>query len=131
MRIPFVTLAVIVLALPATSCSKLLPELTSPTSVVAPPQTGESFCAQLPTIGTGRLFFCGSSQSNLQLLPNNLGGYCMAAAANNLGLVGYSAVTFAGGTDLVRSMAEATDMCNNLNVGGLRQCGSIVRCTRQ
>jgi hypothetical protein len=54
----------------------------------------------------------------------------MSAAANNLGLVGYSAVTFSGGTDLVRTMADATDMCNNLNIG-TRQCGSIVRCTRQ
>lgn len=111
-------------------CSSLINDikdgLTSPTKA----QTGEEYCGTLPQVN-GKLFFCGSPQGNLQNVPSPNQGYCMAAAApGSLGLVGYSATTFAGGADLVRSMADATDMCNNLNFGNLRQCGSIIRCTR-
>lgn len=113
--------------LASNGCSKLLDGLTTPTPKA---QTGEEFCATLPSIGTGKFFFCGTVQGNLQSVPAPNQGFCMAAAANNLGLVGYSAVTFNGGADAVRSMADATDTCNSLNVGGLRQCGSIIRCTR-
>jgi hypothetical protein len=107
------------------SLSNAISNLTSPTKT----QTGEEYCGTLPQVN-GKLFFCGTVQGNLQNVPSPNQGYCMAAAANGLGLVGYSATTFAGGADLVRSMADATDICNSLNVGNLRQCGSIIRCTR-
>jgi hypothetical protein len=112
--------------LASNGCSNLLEDLTAPTVKA---QTGEEFCATLPRVN-GNMFFCGTVQGNLQSVPAPNQGYCMSAAANNLGLVGYSATTFAGGADVVRSMGDATDMCNNLNFGGLRQCGSIIRCTR-
>lgn len=121
------SLMTVVLA--ASGCSSLsnaINSLTSPTKT----QTGEEYCGTLPQVN-GKLFFCGTVQGNLQTVPSPNQGYCMAAAAaGTLGLVGYSATTFSGGADLVKSMADATDVCNGLNVGGLRQCGSIIRCTR-
>lgn len=105
-------------------CSKLLDKLVAPET-----QTGEAFCGTLPRVN-GALFFCGTVQGNLQSVPAPNQGYCMAAAANNLGLVGYSATTFNGGADAVRNQADATETCNLLNVGGNRQCGSVIRCTR-
>jgi hypothetical protein len=123
--------ALLAAALLATSgCSALIDDikdrLTAPTAT----QTGEQYCGTLPQVN-GKLFFCGTVQANLQNVPSPNQGYCMSAASpNSLGLVGYSAVTFAGGADLVRSMIDATDTCNNLNVGTLRQCGSVIRCTR-
>jgi len=108
-------------------CSDLFNSLAAPTPAV---QTGEQFCGTLPQVN-GKLFFCGTVQGNLQTVPSPNQGYCMAAEeAGRLGLVGYSATTFSGGADLVKSMADATDMCNLLNSGGTRQCGSIIRCTR-
>jgi hypothetical protein len=95
------------------------------------PQTAEAFCSSLPNIGFGNLFYCASSQTNLQTgLPNGWLGYCITAT-RNLGLVGYSAVTFSGGAFPVQSQSDATNSCNSINVAGLRQCGTIVRCTRQ
>lgn len=101
------------------------------TDLLAPqPASAESFCGSLPQTGTGKWFFCASNQSNLQK-AGNWGGYCMPAERNNLGLVGYSATTYSGGADTVKTFSGAQDMCNLLNSGGLRQCGSISRCTRE
>lgn len=94
------------------------------------PQTAEQFCGTLPTIGTGKWFFCPSNQSNLRT-AQNFGGFCQVAQRNNLGLVGYSATTFNGGADTVKPFSEAQQMCNLLNSGNSRQCGAIARCTRE
>jgi hypothetical protein len=96
------------------------------------PQSAEAFCASLPTTGYGHFFYCATSQSNLQGgLPNGWLGYCMPADTNSLGLVGYSATTSAGGAFPVRSFSDAQEDCNLINSGGLKQCNSIIRCTRQ
>jgi hypothetical protein len=107
----------------------------SPTPTPAPgaPRTAEAYCSSLPRIAgqSGNWFYCGTVQGNLQAqLPNNWPGYC-ALTQMNLGLVGYSATTFAGGADLVRDYSGAQEMCNAFNTGGLRQCASIIQCTRQ
>ena len=64
------------------------------------PQTGEAFCA---TIGA---YFCGTTQANLQVngLPSGYQGFCQVPASSGIGLVGYSAVTIAGG---VKSASRA------------------------
>jgi hypothetical protein len=95
-------------------------------------QTGEQFCATLPTIGYGHLFHCGTVQSNLQGgLPNGLTGFCMTANTNSLGLVGYSAITSNGGAFPVESFSAAQEDCNLVNSAGVRNCNSIIRCTRE
>jgi hypothetical protein len=114
--------------LSAIGCSKFLDDLTAPTPKT---QTGEQFCATLPRVN-GNLFFCGTVQGNLQGVPSPNQGYCMAALSNGVvGLVGYSATTFSGGAFPVNSFAGAQDDCNAVNGPGLRQCGSIIRCTRE
>lgn len=91
----------------------------------------EAFCASLPRTPAGNWFFCGTPQGNLQGgLPNGWLGYCQITQMN-LGVVGYSATMFNGGADLVRDYSGAQDMCNTLNMFGLRQCGSVIQCTRQ
>ena len=96
------------------------------------PQTAEAFCSSLPSVGFGNFFYCATGQGNLQGgLPNGALGYCQTANTNNLGLVGYSATTTAGGAAPVSSFSAAQDLCNALNVNGLNQCQSIIRCTRQ
>jgi hypothetical protein len=106
---------------------------TTPPVAPAPgaARTPEAFCARLPQIGFGNWFYCGTPQTNLQIgMPNGWLGYCQTTTMN-LGVVGYSATTFAGGADLVRDYSGAQDMCTALNTGGLRQCGSVIQCTRQ
>jgi len=96
------------------------------------PQSAEAFCSALPTVGFGNLFYCATSQANLQgALPNGWLGYCMTADTNSIGLVGYSATTSNGGAFPVTSFSNAQDRCNLLNSAGPRQCNSIIRCTRQ
>ena len=110
-----------------TGCSELFEPLAAPT----PPQTGEAFCGTAPRVN-GKLFYCQTTQGNLQTMPSPHQGYCMAAARNGeVGLVGYSATTFAGGAFPVTSFANAQDDCSLVNAAGLRQCGSIIRCTRE
>ena len=107
-----------------------LPSCAASDLLAPQPQTAEAFCGALPQIGTGKWFFCASNQGNLRK-AGNYGGYCQVAQRNNLGLVGYSATTYNGGADTVKSFSEAQAMCNLLNSGGQRQCGSISRCTRE
>jgi hypothetical protein len=105
-----------------------------PTPAPTPPggaRSPEAFCASLPQTGSGNWFYCGTPQGNLQAgLPNGWLGYCQITQMN-LGVVGYSATMFNGGADLVRDYSGAQDTCNMLNLGGLRQCGSVIQCTRQ
>jgi hypothetical protein len=96
------------------------------------PQTGEAFCAAIPSIGYGNFFYCATAQSNLQAgLPNGLLGYCETANTNSIGLVGYSAITTNGGAFPVTSFSNAQAACDSVNFGSLRQCNTIVRCTRE
>jgi hypothetical protein len=96
------------------------------------PQSAEAFCASLPEAGFGHLFFCGTAQSNLQGgLPNGNLGYCMTADTGSIGLVGYSATTYTGGAFPVTDFSTSQNECAQLNTGGVTQCGSIIRCTRQ
>jgi hypothetical protein len=94
------------------------------------PVTAEAFCATLPNTGYGNAFFCGTNQGNLNRYPFPDGslGYCQYALANNLGLVGYSAYTYSGGTFLVDTQSGASATCNGLGSG---ICGGYIRCTRQ
>jgi hypothetical protein len=46
---------------------------------------------------------------------------------NNLGLVGYVAVTYSGGTGYVDTQDGASKLCTNLG----SQCAVYIRCTRQ
>lgn len=106
-------------------CKNPFDALTNPTGNNNEPRTAEAFCALTGTT-FGATFYCNSTQSNLQLgLPNGWTGYCMAAG-ETLGNTGYSATTFSGGADLVRSFSNAQTTCNGLG----NQCGSIIRCTR-
>ena len=93
------------------------------------PLTAEAFCATLPSIGTGNFFFCGTNQANLAttVFPDGAHGYCMSAAANNLGLVGYSAYTYSGGAAPVDTQSNASTLCHQLG----NQCAGYIRCTRQ
>lgn len=93
-----------------------------------PPLTAEAFCAQLPGIGFGNYFYCGTSQANLQTVnfPDGSRGYCMPAN-ENLGLVGYSATTYNGGATPVMSQSNASDASRLLG----SQSPGYIRCTRQ
>jgi hypothetical protein len=103
----------------------------TPAPIPGGARSPEAFCASLPQTGSGNWFFCGTPQGNLQGgLPNGWLGYCQMTQMN-LGVVGYSATMFNGGADLVRDYSGAQDTCNMLNLGGLRQCGSVIQCTRQ
>ena len=111
-------------------CKNPFDALTNPTANNAnnnAPRTPEAFCAQAAAASFGPAFYCGTVQTNLQIsnLPNGWTGYCMLAG-ETLGNTGYSATTFSGGADLVRSQANASTTCNALG----SQCGSIIRCTR-
>ena|SRR5690348_1099394 len=108
---------------------KALNDLTNPTATTSStPKTPEAFCASVASATYGPAFYCGTVQANLQIsnLPSGWTGYCMLAG-ETLGNTGYSATTFSGGADLVRSQANASTTCNALG----SQCGSIIRCTRQ
>jgi hypothetical protein len=98
-----------------------------------PPLSAEAFCATLPTIGTGHAFYCGTNQGNLakQVFPDGAHGFCYFAGSNNLGLVGYSAVTINGGAFPVDTFSNAQALCSSVNAPGLTQCISIITCTRQ
>ena len=104
--------------------------LSNPTPA---PLTALAFCATLPQTGTGNAFYCGTSQGNLAktVFPDGAQGFCMYARANNLGLVGYSAVTINGGAFPVDTFSNAQALCNGVNGPGLKQCISIITCSRQ
>lgn len=90
--------------------------------------TAEEYCALVPNpLGWGNMFYCGSSQANLQVVsfPNGARGYCMSAD-QNLGLVGYSATTYNGGASPVMSQSRASDMAWALG----NQSPGYTRCTR-
>lgn len=89
------------------------------------PKTGEEFCATLPSIGTGHAFFCGTTQGNLQH-AGGFQGFCQYTH-ENLGLVGYCAVTYSGGVASVETQAEASQLCFTGLAG---QCPGYIRCTR-
>jgi hypothetical protein len=97
------------------------------------PLNALEFCATLPQIGTGNAFYCGTTQGNLARVafPDGAQGFCMFAAANNVGLVGYSAVTTNGGAFPVDTFSNAQALCNGVNSPTLRQCISIIMCSRQ
>jgi hypothetical protein len=94
----------------------------------AAPMSAEAYCATLPTIGYGHFFYCGTSQSNLQAVafPDGAHGYCMSAN-ENLGLVGYSVTTYAGGASPVMSQSSASELSRALG----SQSPGYTRCTRQ
>ena len=98
-----------------------------------PPLNAEAFCATLPQTGTGNAFYCGTTQANLEktVFPDGSHGFCMYAGANNVSLVGYSAVTINGGAFPVDTFSNAQAECNGVNGPGLTQCISIIRCSRQ
>ncbi len=91
------------------------------------PMTAEEYCAQLPSIGWGNYFYCGTNQANLQVVnfPNGARGYCMSAD-QNLGLVGYSVITYNGGATPVMSQSRASDATWLLG----NQSPGYIRCTR-
>jgi len=97
------------------------------------PLNALAFCATLPQTGTGNAFYCATSQGNLAktAFPDGSQGFCMYAGANNLGLVGYSAVTINGGAFPVDNFSNAQAECNGVNGPGLTQCISIITCSRQ
>ena len=97
------------------------------------PVSAVAFCATLPQTGTGNAFFCGTTQANLAktVFPDGSHGFCMYAGANNVSLVGYSAVTIAGGAFPVDTFSNAQAECNGVNGPGLTQCISIISCSRQ
>jgi hypothetical protein len=97
-------------------------------AAAAVPMSAEAFCAQLPTIGFGHFFYCGASQANLQTVafPDGSRGYCMSAD-ENLGLVGYSAITYNGGAAPVMSQSRASQLSGQLG----SQSPGYIRCTRQ
>jgi hypothetical protein len=91
------------------------------------PKSPEAFCATLPSVGFGHLFYCGTVQGNAQGgLPNGWTGYCMPADTNNLGLVGYGALFPNGGKAPVQSFDGARQDCQ---LGG--GCSSVIQCTRE
>ena len=94
----------------------------------APPLSAEAYCAQLPQAGFGNFFYCGSSQGNLQKIafPDGAQGYCQTAN-ENLGLVGYSAITYSGGASPVMSQSHASEYSRLLG----SQSPGYIRCTRQ
>jgi hypothetical protein len=95
----------------------------------APPVlSAEAFCATLPSVGFGNFFYCGTNQGNLQLVnfPDGARGYCMSAS-ENLGLVGYSVITYNGGAAPVTSQSSATTLARQLG----NQSPGYIRCTRQ
>jgi len=99
-----------------------------PTAEDFAPQTAEAYCAQLPSIGYGNFFYCGTSQANLQSVafPDGSRGYCMSAD-ENLGLVGYSVTTYNGGAAPVSSQSRASELSRLLG----SQSPGYIRCTRQ
>ena len=121
----FVGLVTIFLVLSGSSCL----ETTSPTE---PAQTGEQFCSAIPG-AFGSLFFCPSSQSNLQTagLPRGYLGFCQSAINGSIGIVGYSTTTYSGGASAVDTYSKAWDLCNALGTGGLGQCSAVASCTRR
>ena len=121
LAIASLALVSIVTTLSAFSCTGS--DITGP----APAQTGEAYCGSQPLATYGKLFFCGTSQANLQTpgLPSGYRGYCMLTD-ENLGLVGYSAYTFSGGAFPVRSQSHASANCALIG----NQCAGYIMCTR-
>jgi hypothetical protein len=99
-----------------------------PTAEDAAPLSAEAFCASFPQLGFGNLFYCGTSQSNLQLVafPDGARGYCQTAD-ENLGLVGYSVTMYNGGISAVMSQSRASQLSGALG----NQSPGYIRCTRQ
>ncbi len=107
---------------------------TSGTNTMAISGTGrakilsaEEVCATIPSIGFGNFFYCATNQTNLQRnnFPDGSLGFCHTAAANNLGLVGYVAITADGGIGKVETQAQASASCNLFP-----RCVGYIRCTR-
>lgn len=91
-----------------------------------PVMSAEEVCATFSN-SFGQYFFCGSPQGNLQVVnfPDGARGYCVGAR-ENLGLVGYSVTTSAGGYFEAGSQAYASGLVQfgNVNANG------YIRCTR-
>lgn len=90
-------------------------------------RTPEEVCATIgrhPTLGFP--FACLTSQANLQDPNAGFGGYCMYAESGNIGLVGYSAITFNGGAFPVTDQSAASARSGLLG----NQSPGYVRCTR-
>lgn len=80
----------------------------------------------------GPFFFCGTNQANLNVggFQDGSTGYCMPTQ-QNLGTVGYSAVTNRGGAFPVGTQAEASANCSLLaNNPFPDNCTTYIRCTR-
>jgi hypothetical protein len=93
--------------------------------------SAEQQCAQLSN-GFGHAFFCGTSQGNLNTVSFQDGslGFCMFAN-ENIGLVGYSAVTNRGGAFFVTTQANASNTCSLLAGNPFPDnCTTYIRCTR-
>jgi hypothetical protein len=94
------------------------------------PMGPEAYCASaFPSIGYGNFFYCGTNQSNLQIVafPDGSKGFCQTAQTGNIGQVGYIAYTYNGGIMYVESQPDASYHCNLLG----RDCAGYIRCTRQ
>ncbi len=92
-------------------------------------ETGEERCANLDN-AFGNAFYCATSIGALQSpnMPAGYPGYCQFTN-ENLGLVGYSAYTFANGAygaSLVTTQSEASALCRALG----NVCRGYIRCTR-
>jgi hypothetical protein len=80
----------------------------------------------------GSFFFCGTAQANLNTggFQDGSSGYCMPTE-QNLGLVGYSAVTNRGGATPVTTQSEASSTCSLLSRNPFPDnCTTYIRCTR-
>jgi hypothetical protein len=95
------------------------------------PDTPEAFCGLLNT-GTGKYFYCGSSQGNLQgNLPNGWRGMCFVPKRSFTGLVGYSGYASNGGRlPVAPTQAEANVDCGATTTS-YNLCSGITRCTRE
>ena len=91
------------------------------------PLSAEAVCATIAN-GFGNSFACLTAQGNLQVtaFPDGSRGYCMLAQ-ENLGLVGYSVITFNGGAFPVTSQSAASTLSGQLG----NQSPGYIRCTRQ
>ena len=123
-RVSAILVALVVAAglLHSTGCASLLSD---------DPDTPEAFCGRINT-GTGKFFYCGSSQGNLQgNLPNGWRGMCFVPDRSFSGLVGYSGYTSNGGRfPVVPSQSEANVDCGATTTS-YNICSGITRCTRE
>jgi hypothetical protein len=89
-------------------------------------QTGEQFCSGINS-SYGHMFFCGTTQANLQQagMPSGVFGYC-GLANSSMGLVGYSEYLSNGLYGFVETQSQASSDCNNTP-----GCLGYIMCTRQ